>query len=174
VFEPIARAALAEEFAASPKRALSDAERARLTAFDAHTPPDPLTHYLLFEHGDEVIGHCFGKRESRGRYYMCVTAIRSDHQRRGIYGAFLTRLLACADAVGFLEVFSRHRADNNEVLIPKLRRGFVIGGFEIAPKYGIIVELRRYANATIRALHGYRVDATRHAAALLAPGVVND
>jgi hypothetical protein len=65
---------------------------------------------------------------------------------------------------------SRHRADNNAVIVPKLRAGWVIAGFEVAPRFGLLVHLRRYLLDGFARAFAYRVDGG-HAEALRAAGV---
>ena len=131
---------------------------------------EPLAHRLVFEHGGEPVGAYFGLQESFGRYFMASTVFRRDFQRRGLYRALLPRIVAaCVDA-GFVEIYSRHRADNNPILVPKLRQGFTIAGFEVSPRYGLLVHLRRYLIDGVDALFHYRFDGTG-AATLRAAGM---
>jgi hypothetical protein len=47
-------------------------------------------------------------------------------------------------------VESRHTASNNRVIIPKLKVGFVLSGFEVSDQFGTLVWLRYYFNPTRR------------------------
>lgn len=109
----------------------------------------------------EVVGCYWGFHEDYGRYSMINTVVRRDHQGRGLYTAFLPRLVAAVREVGFREIDSRHRADNNAVLVPKLKAGFVIAGFEIAPRFGILIHLRLYLHAGLGRLFAHRVDGSQ-------------
>ena len=88
---------------------------------------------------------------------MSVTALAPAWRRRGVYGAFLGALLDACETAGFLEVVSRHHADNNAVLVPKLRAGFVIGGFEMSARHGLLVTLTYRFSQRARALYSRRV-----------------
>jgi len=147
----------------------SDGDRAAFAALAAVRGP-ALSHRVLLCAGDEVVGTYHGVQEDHGRYYMVNTVVRRDVQGRGLYRAFLPRVVAAVREAGFREIHSRHRADNNAVLVPKLKAGFVITGFEIAPRDGILVALCLYLHGGLGKLFHYRVDGS-HAAALRAAGV---
>ncbi len=134
-------------------------QRARGADLDA-VLGTPLAHRLLFVARGEVIGAYWGIQEPYSRYYMVSTVFRRAWQGRGLYTGFLPRVVAAAEAAGFAEVWSRHRADNNAVLVPKLRAGFTITGFEVSPRWGILVHLRRYLREGLGRVHRYRIDGT--------------
>lgn len=135
----------------------SPEQAAAVADLDASISPR-MEHRLLFEAGGEVVGGYWGQQETWGRYYMTVTVFRPDWRGRGLYRALLPRVVAAAEAAGFREVYSRHRADNNAILVPKLRAGFVIAAFEVAPRWGLTVHLRRYLVDGLTLVHGYRTD----------------
>jgi GNAT superfamily N-acetyltransferase len=122
---------------------------------------DRLEHRLLFEHGGEVVGGYWGQQETFGRYYMTVSVLAPAWRGRGLYSALLPRVVACAADSGFREIYSRHRADNNAILVPKLRAGFVIAAFEVAPRWGFTVHLRKYLVEGLTDVHAYRIDGGR-------------
>lgn len=145
---------------------------ARADALTQVLPAQGLTHKLAFvdlearrEDGDGVCGCFWGTQEQWGnRYYMVFTMIDPSHQGRGIYGAFLQRLIPLLREIGFWMITSRHEADNNPVLVPKLKAGFLIKGFEISARYGLLIHLRYPLNERLRDVLGYRVNAVRSAA----------
>jgi GNAT superfamily N-acetyltransferase len=132
---------------------------------------EPLSHHLLIERGGETVGAYWGQQHPFGRYYMVNTILRPDLQGRGIYRALLPRLIAAATDAGFAEVYSRHRVDNNAILVPKLKAGFVIAAFEITPRYGLLVHLRRYLVEGLDQTFRNRIDGA-HAAELRAKNVL--
>lgn len=146
------------------RRVMTDDERARGADLEATLGPT-LGHRVLLRAGAEVVGAYWGQQDTWQRYYMVYSVVRRDWQRRGLYRALLPRVVAAATAAGFREIYSRHRADNNAVLVPKLKAGFAIGGFEIAPRFGLLVHLRYYPGDGMRATFAHRVDGA-HAAAL--------
>jgi L-amino acid N-acyltransferase YncA len=146
----------------------SEEERAAVAGLDALLAGE-LEHRVVLRAGDDVVGAYWGRQESFGRYHMVFSVVHPAWQRRGLYRALLARVMAATAASGFREVYSRHRADNNAVIIPKLAAGFAISGFEIAPRYGLLVHLRWYPSDAMRLAFQYRVDGS-HAAALRALG----
>ena len=152
-----------------PAPLFSDEERSRQAAISGLRPA-PLEHRLVWVAGGEVIGCYWGVQEDPARYYMISTVVRPDHQGRGIYTAFLPRLIAAVRETGFNEIHSRHRADNNAILVPKLKAGFFIAGFDVAPRHGILVVLRLYLHEGLGQLFAHRIDG-RHAPELRAAGL---
>lgn len=138
-------------------RLASAEEAAALAGLDAIVAGG-LEHRLLLRAGDEVVGAYWGQQQTFGRYYMVFSVVHPAWQRRGLYRALLARVMAATAASGFREISSRHRVDNNAVIIPKLQAGFTIAGFEVAPRYGLLVHLRYYPSAAMRAAFEYRVD----------------
>jgi GNAT superfamily N-acetyltransferase len=161
--------ALGDRPSLDPAPLFSDEERARQAALAALRGP-PLEHRLLWVAGGEVIGCYWGVQDDHCRYYMTSTVLRPDYQGRGVYRAFLPRLVAAVRETGFHEIYSRHRADNNAVLVPKLKAGFVIAGFDVAPRHGLLVQLRLYLNEGLGRLFAYRIDG-RQAVELRAAGL---
>jgi hypothetical protein len=135
----------------------TEEQRARLGELNALFP-QPLAHRLVFVEGGEVIGSYWGVQETWGRYYMVNTIFRRDRQGRGLYRALLPRVVAAAADAGFTEVYSRHRADNNAILIPKMKAGFTIAAFEVAPRFGMLVHLRRYLVPALDQMFRHRID----------------
>lgn len=89
-------------------------------------------------------------------FYMTNTGILPEHQGKGIYTRLLPVILAIVKEQGFQIVESRHHATNNQVLVPKLKAGFVISSFEISDDFGLLVHLRYFFNPTRRKVMAYR------------------
>lgn len=138
-------------------RLATDEERQAVADLDAVLGAE-LEHRVLLRAGDDVVGAYWGQQQSYGRYYMVHSVVHPAWQRRGVYRALLARVMAAAAESGFREVYSRHRADNNAVLVPKLKAGFTIAAFEIVPRYGLLVHLRWYPSDAVRMGYEYRVD----------------
>lgn len=47
---------------------------------------------------------------------------------------------------GFQIIYSRHAATNSSVIVPKLKSGFVISGFELSDTFGTLVHLTYFTN----------------------------
>jgi hypothetical protein len=133
-----------------------------------------LGHRLVFEERGEAVGCYWGQQDGGGppgRYYMVNTIFRRDMQGRGLYTRLLPRVVAAVEGAGFAEIWSRHRADNNAILVPKLKAGFVITGFEIAPKFGVLIHLRKFLLEGLHKAYRARVDDT-HGEELREAGVL--
>ena len=106
----------------------------------------PFRLNVAIYHNQEFIGWSFGRQESAEKYYMVSTAILPQHQGKGIYSALLPRILGVLQREGFQIVYSRHVATNNQVLVPKLKAGFVITGIEVSDVFGVLVHLSYFFN----------------------------
>jgi GNAT superfamily N-acetyltransferase len=118
----------------------------------------PLAHRVVLLDGEDVIGGYLGQQSVLGRYHMVSSVVAPAYQGRGIYRELLARVVAAVRDSGFTEIHSWHRADNNAVIVPKLRAGFLIMGFEVTTRFGVLVQLRRYLVEDVELLHRYRVD----------------
>lgn len=112
-------------------------------------------------HHQEFIGWSFGIQESGHKYYMVNTGIFPQHQGKGIYSALLPRILGDLQREGFQIVYSRHVATNNQILVPKLKAGFVITGVEVSDVFGVTVQLSYFFNPLRRKVLDVRVGRAR-------------
>lgn len=71
--------------------------------------------------------------------------------------AFIPIILVQLKNDGFQVVVSRHNLTNNAVIIPKLKAGFVISGFEVDDRFGTLVKLSYFFNPLRRKLLDVRV-----------------
>ena len=127
------------------QRAASEKE---LEKYDAMREryPNPFRICLGLFYEEDLVGWCFGVQKDASHFYMTNSAVEVAHRRLGLYSALLERTLEIALAEGFQIIFSRHTATNNAILIPKLQRGFIISGMEISDEFGLLLQLRYYAN----------------------------
>ncbi len=117
--------------------------------------PYVLRFYIL--HNEERIGWFLGKQTDEETFYMTNTCVFANHQNKGIYKALLPKVLEILKGKGFQKVYSRHKATNNQVIIPKLRQGFFITNFEVSDVFGVLIHLTYYFNETRRKAIEYRV-----------------
>lgn len=82
--------------------------------------------------GDTPIGFHYSSQLPERVILMRDTGILPEHQGKGLYKAFLSMLLKQFDEAGFREVVSFHKSTNNQVIVPKLKAGFIISGFEVS------------------------------------------
>lgn len=117
--------------------------------------PYKLRLYIL--HNDEKVGWFLGYQTDSETFYMINTGIHPSHQNKGIYKRLLPKILELLKEKGFQKVYSRHNATNNQIIIPKLRAGFLITNFEISDTFGVLIHLTYYFNETRRKVIEYRV-----------------
>ena len=115
--------------------------------------------FILMNH--EIIGWHIGRQVDEEVYHMSNTALFKEYQGKGIYTALLTKLLELFKEKGFQKVASRHLASNSSILVPKLKAGFVITGFEIDERYGILVILSYIFNEKRLNAYKFRTGALR-------------
>lgn len=87
------------------------------------------------------IGWSYGAMRDSMTFFMTSTGILPAYRKRGIYGAFLQRLLAYLEALGYERVISNHQTNNRAVLIAKLKAGFNITAVNLDERWGAQVEL---------------------------------
>jgi hypothetical protein len=58
---------------------------------------------------------------------------------------------------GFQEITSKHHCSNNAVLIPKLKKGFLISGTEINTRFGLMISLTYFPNKNVENVFHQRV-----------------
>lgn len=98
----------------------------------------------------DMIGWSYGIQTTADTFRMATTGIVAEHQRKGVYSRLLGVLAEHLKEKGFQTIFSRHYATDNQVIIPKLRFGFLISGFELTEEYGLLLRLCYYFNETRR------------------------
>jgi GNAT superfamily N-acetyltransferase len=114
----------------------------------------------LFHHGDCVGWHVSNQLDAV-TLEMTSTGVAPAHRRRGLYRALLPVVLSRARADGFQLVSSRHNLSNNAVIIPKLKAGFVISGFEVSDRFGTLARLSYLFNPVQRKVFDVRVGQKR-------------
>lgn len=113
--------------------------------------------YLLAYVDGKLAGWSWGYQKSSTEFYMCNSAVLPEFRRKGIYKHMLETVLEKASQDGFQEITSKHHACNNEVLLPKMRKGFMISGFEINPRFGTLVTLVYFPNKQVEHVYQQRI-----------------
>ncbi len=104
-------------------------------------------HLGLYEN-DQLIGWCSSHQTRTYELYMMNSVIFPEHRRKGLYTRLIQETLKKAKEAGFQIVTSQHVCTNNGVIIPKLKAGFKITGFEVLDEFGVTVKLTNYLNET--------------------------
>ena len=113
--------------------------------------------YLLAYDGDEVIGWSFGSQQRAVIFHMHNSAVFKNYRRQGIYTHMLQLIMDHAKHEGYEEITSHHHCTNSDVIVAKLKAGFLISGFEIDDKFGILVRLTYFINKEREQLFRFRI-----------------
>ncbi len=139
-----------------PLYALSSTEQTALDTLGERLANRYRLSYSIFQ-GDVFVGWHSGQQTLAGTFEMMRTGIVQEHRRRGLYTALLPIVLEQLKTDGFQVVVSRHNLTNNAVIIPKLKAGFVIRGFEVNDSFGTLVQLSYFFNPLRRKVFDVRV-----------------
>lgn len=107
---------------------------------------------VVLELDGEFAGFHTGYEERPGVYYMQVSAVLPEFRGRGLYVRSLSMLIESLWAKGFHEITSLHHQTANEILIPKLKLGFIVKGLETLPSFGTLIRLSHYKHDETREL----------------------
>lgn len=122
---------------------LTEDELARLKEF-AKIFRQVQYYKLLVWDGDTLVGWSIGNQASDDTYYMRNSGVIPAYRNRGIYSEILRLVLEFIAKTGAQIVSSRHRIDNNAILIAKLKAGFFVTGMEVSDKFGTMLNLSFY------------------------------
>lgn len=106
---------------------------------------------------DQFVGWHYGRQDSAVSFYMQNSGILPEHRKKGLYTELVRRVLEVTTELGFQSIWSRHNATNNDVIIPKLKSGFVISALEVSDLFGTLVHLYYFPKALRRKMMDYRV-----------------
>lgn len=137
---------------------ISEKEKALLKAlpFDR-----PFFRYSLLLHREQLAGWTWGYQDSPESYYMVNSAILPQYRGRGLYSTLLEVTMRMLVDKGFQRIWSRHNMTNNAVIIPKLKRGFMITGTELSEVFGALVHLTYHTNQTRKKALEFRAGTLR-------------
>lgn len=134
---------------------LSESEREKLTKLNRRKGSNfKLRLYLL--NGNEKIGWFLGEQINRETFYMRNTGIFEEYRNKGIYTRLLPLLIEILREKGFQKITSSHIVTNSNVIVPKLKAGFTITGFEISDRFGLFVNLTYHFNEIRNKIMKYR------------------
>lgn len=131
------------------QEALSQPERDAVLRL-AENLGSPYELRLGIFHNTEMIGWNYGIQVNADTFRMATTGIVAEHQRKGVYSQLLKVLAAHLREKGFQTIFSRHYATDNQVIVPKLKFGFLVSGFELTEEYGLLLRLSYFFNEARR------------------------
>jgi ribosomal protein S18 acetylase RimI-like enzyme len=106
--------------------------------------------------GDSLVGWTFARPEGGSLLCMINSGVAPEARRQGVYSELARRVIEHARSHGYVAILSRHTADNNAVIVAKLKLGFFVSGFEYSEVYGPLVRLTFLVGALRRALYRTR------------------
>jgi GNAT superfamily N-acetyltransferase len=104
--------------------------------------------------GNEPIGWHVGYATDAETFYMKNSAVLHQYRNKGIYSRLLEFVLDEIRKEGFQVATSIHHGNNPAVLIPKLKRGFVISGTHFHEKFRFMIELKYFFNPERKKAYG--------------------
>jgi ribosomal protein S18 acetylase RimI-like enzyme len=138
-----------------PSRLLTDALQEEAAAREILASPKPQALRIGAFEKDRLVGWTYARPDGV-HLQMVNSGVAADHRRQGIYSRLVELTIDHAIARGYVAILSRHAANNNAVLIAKLRRGFFVSGFEYSEVYGPLVRLTYLTGELRRRLHRAR------------------
>jgi len=91
--------------------------------------------------GDDLVGWTYASPEGPSLLYMINSGVAPAERQQGIYSELARMVIEHAKSRGYVAILSRHAANNNPVIIAKLKLGFFVSGFEYSEVYGPLVRL---------------------------------
>ena len=113
--------------------------------------------------GETLIGWTFASPEGTSLLYMINSGVTPAEQRKGIYSELSRLVIEHAKSRGYAAILSRHAANNNAVIVAKLKLGFFVSGFEYSEVYGPLVRLTYLLGDLRRNLYKTRSSPIRRA-----------
>jgi GNAT superfamily N-acetyltransferase len=113
--------------------------------------------------GDALVGWTYACPDGPSLLRMVNSGVAPAERRRGTYSELARRVIEHASARGYVSILSRHAANNNPVIIAKLKLGFLVSGFEYSEVYGPLVRLTLLLGALRRVLYQTRAAPIRRA-----------
>jgi len=112
--------------------------------------------YLLLMCGDQLAGWSSGYQDTKESFCMSNSAILPVHRERGLYSNLLDVALRLLTEKGFQRIWSSHTVTNNRIIIPKMKRGFVITGTSFNEMAGSLVHLTYYTSSLRKKIMDFR------------------
>jgi len=113
--------------------------------------------------GDTLVGWTYACPEGASLLYMINSGVAPTERQKGIYSELARLVIEHARARGYAVILSRHAANNNPVIIAKLKLGFFVSGFEYSEVYGPLVRLTYLLGDLRRTLYQARSNPIRRA-----------
>jgi GNAT superfamily N-acetyltransferase len=103
--------------------------------------------YFIVRKNDEVIARSFSNQISLDTLMMCMSYVKKEYRGNGIYKMMMDETIKRSKEIGYRKIQSYHNTTNNNIIIPKLKAGFVFTGIKINAGYGTLAELTMFFNS---------------------------
>ncbi len=113
--------------------------------------------------GDSLIGWTLARPQGEGHIHMINSGVAPTQRNQGVYSKMVQLVIEHARSHGYVDIQSRHAANNNPVIVAKLKLGFFMSGFEYSEVYGPLVRLTFLLGELRRSLHKTRSSPIRRA-----------
>ena len=111
---------------------------------------------VAYKNGDPVGWH-YGYATDAESYYMQNSAVIESERKQGYYGALLDAVIEKIGLEGFQVITSTHHSNNAPILIPKLKKGFVISGVTFHERFRFLLEMKYFYNAERRKAYNQKL-----------------
>lgn len=128
-----------------------------------HRPNDEGSLRIAAFRGDSLVGWALARPEGANHLHMFNSGVALAERRQGIYSRLVQLVIDHASSRGHVAILSRHAANNNAVIVAKLKLGFFVSGFEYSEVYGPLVRLTYLLGKLRRSLHQTRSTPIRRA-----------
>lgn len=154
LFEESAKTVFGHDHSYRVRDLLDDTELEKMQALDQRMGTPYRLHLGVFDKNNKFVGWSWGIQESSSTFYMVNSGVLEECRRKGIYSALVKRCVETVSGNGFQLIYSRHCSTNNNVIIPKLKAGFVISKMEMDDRFGVLIHLHFYTNKDrLRIMH---------------------
>ena len=106
--------------------------------------------------GESLVAWTYARPSGERQLSMINSGVAPTERRAGIYSQLVSMVIEHAAAHGFASIVSRHAANNNPVIVAKLKLGFFVSGFEYSEVYGPLVRSTYIVGELRRKLHQAR------------------
>jgi ribosomal protein S18 acetylase RimI-like enzyme len=135
---------------------MSEDEQRQLESLRSALPTPRMLRIGAYDDGS-LVGWCVGRFHKEGTFTMDNSAVLPGYRRRGLYTGMAGAMISAVQRSGAQTIHSLHRADNNPILIAKLKLGFVITGVQFSEEFGLLIRTVLHTSAARRELFTRRI-----------------
>ncbi len=123
----------------------SEEEKKRYRSFKPDFKNDAFLYFIV-KLGNDIVARSFSNQVALETIMMCMSYVKKGFRGKGLYKLMLKETIKKANEIGYRKIQSYHNTTNNDIIIPKLKEGFVFTGMKINAGYGTLVELTYFFN----------------------------